>query len=137
MAPKTYDPNSENERAHPLPSAPLRTWAPNVVLQPPLTRRGSGPGVILLLPDASTLKIKTGLRPLDPEPVQKWAEEGFAVAGIAQSDLEPSALTSSLEQAVNGLLALTELDTRDKFAIIGMSLLRVSSNVSLHSPCER
>ncbi len=125
MAPKAYDPNSENEQAPPLPSAPLRTWALSVVLQPPLTRRGTGPGVIILLPEASTLKIRTGSRPLDPEPVQKWAEEGFAVAGVTHSGLGQSALVSTLEQAVKGLLSLAELDTRDKFAIIGASFLLV------------
>lgn len=121
MAPKVYDPNSENEQAPPLPSAPLRILAPNIVLQPPLTRRGSGPGVVLLMPDASKLKLNTGPRPLDPEPVQKWAEEGFAVVAVSPSESEGRSLNTILKQAIDTLIALDEVDVRDKFAIIGTS----------------
>lgn len=121
MVPEFYDPASENEQAPPLPSAPLRRLAPNIVLQPPLTRRGSGPGVVLFLPEPFKLNPRTGPKPLDPEPVQKWAEEGFAVAAVTVSDFAVGSVTLVLKQALNGLLALdhSELDVRDKFAIIG------------------
>ncbi|KAF9451993.1 hypothetical protein P691DRAFT_772602 [Macrolepiota fuliginosa MF-IS2] len=118
MAPKTYDPNSESEQAPPLPSAPLRILAPNIVLQPPLTRRGSGPGVVLFLPDASKLQPRIGPKPLDPEPIQKWAEEGFAVVAVTLIDFQRSSLNSTLKQAFDALLALDGLDVRDKFAVI-------------------
>jgi carboxymethylenebutenolidase len=129
MPPKTYDPKSDNEQAPPLPSALLIRLDPNIVLQPPLTRRGSGPGLILVLPDASQLRLKNGPRLLDPEPVQKWAEEGFAVAALTSSSLQ-SGLDLALKRAIDGLLQLRELDTRDKFGIIGSSL---SSNFDLSS----
>ncbi|XP_006463976.1 hypothetical protein AGABI2DRAFT_194603 [Agaricus bisporus var. bisporus H97] len=137
MAPKFYDPSSENEQAPPLPSAPLRTLAPNVVLQPPLTRRGSGPGIILFLPDPSKLSPRTATKPLDPEPVQKWAEEGFAVVGVTVSNLNFTAdsINSVVRQSLDGLLALdqSQLDKRDKFAIIvydaSPELYQILSNV--------
>jgi carboxymethylenebutenolidase len=123
MPPISYDPSSENEKAPPLPSAPLRDLAPNIVLQPPLTHRGSGPGIILFLPDSSKLNPGTAAKPLDPEPVQKWAEEGFAVVGITVSNLSSTtdSVNSILKQALDGLLALdqSQLDVRDKFAIVG------------------
>ncbi|KAJ3566964.1 hypothetical protein NP233_g6663 [Leucocoprinus birnbaumii] len=121
MAPKVYDPNSENEQAPALPSAPLITLTSNIVIQPPLTRRGIGPGVVLFLPDALSLNARKGPQPLDPQPIQKWAEEGFAVAGVTSSatkDSRQDSVIATLKQAIEGLLQLKELDTKDKFAVI-------------------
>ncbi|KAI0475615.1 carboxymethylenebutenolidase [Xylariaceae sp. FL0804] len=89
-----------------LPSAPLVPLAPNATLQPPLTRRGHGPGLILITPpershgdiappsaaaatgeeaeaqqtggDDDTTQQQT----LDPAPQKKWAEEGYAVVRV-------------------------------------------------------
>ena len=127
MAPKAYDPSSENEQAPLLPSAPLITVSSDLVIQPPLTGRGSGPGVILLLQDPSFLGASpVGMRrPLDPEPVQKWAEEGFSVAAVTLSPssiFDQTSAISVLKRAIDGLLQVRELDTRDKFAVIGNSL---------------
>ncbi|KAJ7047783.1 NTF2-like protein [Mycena alexandri] len=115
--PQSYDPDSENEKPVALPSAPLIAWADGIVLQPPLTRRGTGPGLIVFLPPDSALNLssKSGDdKPLDPEPVQKWAEEGFAVVGIITGH---GPVAANLEAAVDALLKLKELDIRDKFAI--------------------
>jgi carboxymethylenebutenolidase len=71
--PQFYDPNSANEQSVALPSAPQLALAEGIVLQPPLTRRGTGPGLIVFLPPDSTLHLssKSGDdKPLDPEPVQ-------------------------------------------------------------------
>ncbi|KAJ7229019.1 NTF2-like protein [Mycena pura] len=115
--PLFYDPNSAGEQPVALPSAPAINLAAGVILQPPLTRRGAGPGLIALLPPDSTLNLsnKSGDdKPLDPVPVQKWAEEGFAVVGITTG---PGSVQENLKTAVDGLLSLKELDTRDKFAV--------------------
>ncbi|ORY51769.1 hypothetical protein BCR35DRAFT_310685 [Leucosporidium creatinivorum] len=80
-----YDAEAESERPVALPSAPLVTLASNVSLQPPLTHRGSGPGLVLLLPPLPTegsleaQQPKGWKKPLDPPPQYKWAEEGYAV----------------------------------------------------------
>ncbi|KAB5522133.1 dienelactone hydrolase [Coniochaeta sp. 2T2.1] len=52
-------------------------------IQGPLTRRGgTGPG-LLIIQDARAETIPaTSRSTLDPEPLQKWAEEGFCVARI-------------------------------------------------------
>ena len=126
MAPKAYDPDSENEQAPPLPSAPLITLSSNLVIQPALTGRGSGPGVVLLLQNPSCLSASLqSRRPLDPEPVQKWAEEGFTVAGVTLTPNsvfnQESAISSVIKQGINGLLQAKELDDRNKFAVIGNS----------------
>ncbi|KAF5388214.1 hypothetical protein D9615_000053 [Tricholomella constricta] len=114
----TYDPNSASELPVALPSAPLVVLTESEVLQPPLTRRGTGPGIILVLPHLEDLNLrKTGAKPLDPEPIQKWAEEGFAVAGITPSSAGWS-FEQSLKRTTDALLDLKELDTRDKFAVV-------------------
>jgi len=123
MAPTTYDPNSPNEQPVALPSAPLVDLSENIQLQPPLTRRGHGPGLIVFLPveipSNSTTKSDSQPRTesLDPEPVQKWAEEGFAVVGIKYgADLD---LGESLKRAVDALTDLPEVDVKDKIGVIG------------------
>ncbi|KAJ7265855.1 hypothetical protein B0H12DRAFT_173017 [Mycena haematopus] len=115
--PQFYDPKSPDEQLVTLPSAPQITLAEGLVLQPPLTRRGTGPGLIAFIPLDSTLNLSSRSgddKPLDPEPVQKWAEEGFAVVGIT---VGPESVHVNLKKAIDGLLNLPELDTRDKFAV--------------------
>ncbi|KAF5393980.1 hypothetical protein D9757_000337 [Collybiopsis confluens] len=114
MAPSSYDPNSAEEQAVSLPSAPLVALSSNAYLQPPLTRRGSGPGMILFLPPVSAYNPNIATT-LDPEPIQKWAEEGFAVFGITGD--EGWSVEDALTKGIDALLALEELDTKDKFAI--------------------
>ncbi|CAK5276090.1 unnamed protein product [Mycena citricolor] len=115
--PQFYDPTSPNEQPVALPSAPAVALAEGITIQPPLTRRGTGPGLIVFVPPESSLDLsnKTGdEKPLDPLPVQKWAEEGFAVVGITTGHVD---IVECLKKAVDGLLALEELDTREKFAV--------------------
>lgn len=59
---------------------PPQSISPHLTLQPPLSRRGKGPGLILVL-DHYAL-IEASEKHLDPPPLQKWAEEGFAVAQV-------------------------------------------------------
>ncbi|KAG9235173.1 carboxymethylenebutenolidase [Amylocarpus encephaloides] len=67
------------EEEVPLPSAESVVVAEGIALQPPLSRRGQGPGILTFVPP----------RPIDPShapdhlsTLQKWAEEGFAVVEI-------------------------------------------------------
>ncbi|CAN9301195.1 unnamed protein product [Alternaria alternata] len=70
-------PSSSSQRAPPpLP----RTISPSITLQPPLSRRGKGPGLVLVLDHYAAREAKDGC--LDPPPLQKWAEEGFAVVQL-------------------------------------------------------
>ncbi|KAJ4350767.1 hypothetical protein N0V95_004444 [Ascochyta clinopodiicola] len=59
---------------------PPQQISPHLILQPPLSRRGKGPGLILVL-DHYAL-IEASEQHLDPPPLQKWAEEGFTVAQV-------------------------------------------------------
>lgn len=131
MAPSHYDPNSPYEQLVTLPSAPLIHLSSNAVLQPPLTRRGTGPGLIVFLPPDGAFKPSNRAeKPLDPIPIEKWAEEGFAVCGITVSDVGWS-VSEGLKQGLDALLALKELDTRDKFGIIVYDPRVISAVISL------
>lgn len=117
-APTFYDPNSPDEQPVPLPSAPLQivSETPSIVLQPPLTRRGTGPGLIVTLPPSLALQANPKGKPLDPEPVQKWAEEGFTVVGITATETE---LEDAVVKALDALAGLEEVDIKDKVAVLG------------------
>jgi hypothetical protein len=54
--------------------------SPQITLQAPLSRRGKGPGLILVVNHAA--EIGKSEKHLDPPPLQKWAEEGFAVVQL-------------------------------------------------------
>jgi carboxymethylenebutenolidase len=123
MAPPTaYDPQSLDEQPVPLPNAALIQISSDIVLQPPLSRRGAGPGIIIFLPDSTHLVLadQSAAKPLDPDPITKWAEEGFAVVAIAgtSSDQSPSA-AQALKEALEALQALEQVDIKEKFAVIG------------------
>ena len=123
MAPPTsYDPQSLDEQPVPLPNAPLIQISSDIVLQPPLSRRGTGPGIIIFLPESAHLVLadQSTAKPLDPDPIAKWAEEGFAVVAITgtSSDQLPSA-TKVLKEALEALQALEQVDIKEKFAVIG------------------
>lgn len=94
-----------------LPSAPLQNIAPNILLQPPLSRRGKGPGLVLVV-DA-TLPLGHSDKTLDPPPLLKWAEEGYAVAQItlrADDAASPDAFHADLRTALDALAALGECE---------------------------
>ncbi|KAM0477457.1 hypothetical protein ACHAPX_005769 [Trichoderma viride] len=128
--PSSYDASSPNEVAPPLPSAPALSIGPSSVLQPPLSRRGSGPGLIVLLPSISSVPPKPAAvaKPLDPEPLQKWAEEGFAVVAmtlpanemeeLTGDDATVSDIVNQIREAVEALKAHEAVDTKDKFGLV-------------------
>jgi len=58
--------------------------SPNLTLQTPLSRLGRGPGLILLADENAPLGFSN--KTLDPPPLQKWAEEGFAVVQLLVTD---------------------------------------------------
>lgn len=110
-----------------LPNAPKVTLAPNASVQPPLSRRGHGPGLIVVDPSYDLPYLPSAEPPsktLDPVPQYKWAEEGYAVVRIAiSSDLGDDIWTltnGGLAKAIGSLQELDTCDSKDKFALIGM-----------------
>lgn len=72
--------NDISKPAPPLPETTFNEISPEISLLNPLTRRGHGPGLIVLLPAGHELSaIKEGV----PSVAIKWAEEGYTVVGIS------------------------------------------------------
>lgn len=108
--------NGHHEGPVELPSAKSFEVASNVLVQPPLSRKGHGPGLILLVPTG--LDLSGHSKTLDPPPLQKWAEEGYAVAQITLQ--EGSELKGGLGQALKALRELKECDSDEKMGLICM-----------------
>ncbi|KAI1259694.1 hypothetical protein F5Y18DRAFT_289746 [Xylariaceae sp. FL1019] len=114
----------------PLPSAPLVNLATNATLQPPLSRRGYGPGLIIITPNppppdhAKKQRIISTVNPgsLDPLPQKKWAEEGYAVVQIEFEDGKQASDDWSIEVglgcAIAALQKLDRCDVNETFALI-------------------
>ncbi|KAI1505114.1 hypothetical protein F5X99DRAFT_416203 [Biscogniauxia marginata] len=125
-------PSKEDEEpALPLPSAPLVPLTANASLQPPLTRRGHGPGLIIVTPGTDDDDDVAGRaagdgRPetLDPSPQKKWAEEGYAVVRVVFGKDNAAAAGWDVETALgsgaaaDALVELGSCDVKDKFALI-------------------
>ncbi|KAI1757637.1 hypothetical protein F4782DRAFT_136607 [Xylaria castorea] len=126
----------KEETPVPLPSAPIVHLAGNATLQPPLTRRGYGPGLIIITPgdppstertpnEAQGKSDKTDSgksNPLDPLPQKKWAEEGYAVVqlnfGDAELGKEEWDIGTALNEAIKALEKLETCDVHDRFGLI-------------------
>ncbi|KAI1077452.1 carboxymethylenebutenolidase [Whalleya microplaca] len=107
---------ASNSKTIVYPNAPSRKINSRVTIQPPLSRRGRGPGLVLLVD--STLDLRKHEKTLDPPPLQKWAEEGFTVAQIEISE-SPDTLGSDLTLAFS---ELSRLDCCDQTTGIGIVL---------------
>lgn len=102
----------------------------NIDFQPPLSRSGCGPGLILIRP-STYLECQQYNTSLDPEPLQKWAEESFAVAQItldAQSIQANASVRESIQRAKDGLTAMPEAEDSGQFAVIGWRKLCLCYN---------
>lgn len=115
----------------PLPSAPSVSIAANITLQPPLSRRGHGPGLILLT--SLDVVLSDSSEALDPVPIQKWAEEGYAVVEIKGSKGSNWNASEDVKKGIEILIVLPECDVKDKFGVIGgfeIEVTRVSLIIS-------
>lgn len=88
----------------------------NLTVAPPLSRRGHGPGLLLLV-DAE-LDLRKHEKTLDPPPLHKWAEEGFAVAQLRIAKSESGQIRDGLRSALSELARLPTCDQVDKIGII-------------------
>jgi carboxymethylenebutenolidase len=89
----------------------------NVTLQTPLSRLGKGPGLILLVSRDYQSRSSTDItKTLDPEPQQKWAEEGFAVVEVK---VDSATLEDDFKVAVDALKKLPEAREWSTMGVIG------------------
>jgi carboxymethylenebutenolidase len=110
----------------PLPTAELKDLAEGVSLLPPLSRRGHGPGIIILLPKDTPSYTNGGTVCSDgiPPPLLKWAEEGFAVVQILEAALEQARnVNDILELAVLALKGCEKCHEEDGIGLVGLRRL--------------
>ncbi|KAI9148307.1 LEA domain protein [Paramyrothecium foliicola] len=101
----------------PLPSAKLQVLAPGISLQPPLTRRGSGPGLVILT-TATEYDEEVTHRDDAPTAVLKWAEEGYTVAQISTTAIESSTLQKAITEALQGFNNCDACQPKDKVGLV-------------------
>lgn len=98
----------------PVPVPPMKPErvADGVTLVRPLSRKGVGPGMIILSPNdeaASPIEIEDGI----PSLRMKWAEEGYCVV-----EIRAQASSSALKAAVAALSDCHECQPNDKMGLI-------------------
>jgi len=99
----------------------------NISIQPPLSRRGTGPGLIVVVPDDIDVDIDIDLKgnhgktkTLDPPPRQKWAEESYAVAQIV-SDKAGTGISEKIAVAIKELGRLEACEDVKRLGLLGKS----------------
>lgn len=127
--------NDITKPAPPLPIAQLHQVRPGVSLLPPLTRRGHGPGIIILVPDTNDqLMIADGV----PSHLVKWAEEGYTAVAIQQKAIADGG-RDALRSAVESLSKCDKCQPKDKMGLIGnccsalevLAALQITDNIQL------
>jgi carboxymethylenebutenolidase len=121
------------QTAAPLPTAELKDLAAGVSLLPPLSRRGHGPGMIILLPNETPSYTSGGTACCDgiPPPLLKWAEEGFAVVQILEAALEQATNVNELfELAISALKGCEQCHEEDGIGLVGMR--RLAPHIKIH-----
>lgn len=92
-------------------SRPLPDDSDHFQYQAPLSRCGTGPGLIIIVADDVDLRPHS--KTLDPPPLEKWAEESYAVCQIRLNALEPCS-----DRAFQQLADSPECTNTDKVGII-------------------
>ncbi|KAH7141719.1 hypothetical protein EDB81DRAFT_898956 [Dactylonectria macrodidyma] len=109
--------NSKYDTLPFLPETRLKQFAPGLTILQPLSRRCSGPGLIVLvsnsgLADASTLAIENGV----PSPLMKWGEEGYTVVEITEAALTRP--DDAIRWALEELETCTTTEPKDVVGLI-------------------
>ncbi|KAM7186703.1 hypothetical protein V8F20_011275 [Naviculisporaceae sp. PSN 640] len=95
---------------------PIVQITPEITIQPPLSRRGNGPGLVLIV--SSDLDLGQHEKTLDPPPLQKWAEESYAVAQIVVDASNIGNITEKITIAVEALGKQPECSSNGKVGAI-------------------
>ncbi|POS69410.1 hypothetical protein DHEL01_v212194 [Diaporthe helianthi] len=98
----------------PLPSPELSEVRPGVSLLRPLSRLGTGPGIIVLTPNyEDSLAINDGV----PSPLVKWAEEGYTVVEIQARALRTGA-GHIIKAAIEVLRDCDKCEPKDQVGLV-------------------
>lgn len=104
----------------PLPEPRRTEISTGVSLLQPLSRRGTGPGIVLVVPDSTSdnLTIKDGV----PSPLIKWAEESYTVVEIQERALKAAGvnLPDVLQKAVKAIVDEGNCVPKQKVGVLGL-----------------
>ncbi|EXL90510.1 carboxymethylenebutenolidase [Fusarium odoratissimum NRRL 54006] len=95
----------------PLPSIKLEVLRPGLSLLWPLSRRGHGPGLIIL---STTSEDPVAFYDGVPSSLVKWAEEGYAVVQIEAAAFEGKESGVVLREAIDALRQCDKCELDDK-----------------------
>ncbi|KAI1140611.1 carboxymethylenebutenolidase [Hypoxylon sp. FL0543] len=98
------------------PNAALADLNSRLTIAAPLSRRGHGPGLLLLVD--GDLDLRKHDKTLDPPPQCKWAEEGFAVAQLRVAKSDEDLTRNGLRSIISELSRVPFSDQTEKFGII-------------------
>ncbi|PYI00616.1 dienelactone hydrolase [Aspergillus sclerotiicarbonarius CBS 121057] len=101
----------------PLPDAKPVKLTPNLTIHAPLSRQGHGPGILIIRSAVDPDQINPAAT-LDPEPLQKWAEEGYVTVEIEVSDDDHPALLDTLTHAINTLNTHEKCTNKSSYGLI-------------------
>lgn len=104
----------------PLPVPHCKEICAGVSLLQPLSRRGTGPGIILVVPDYSSSISNLSIIDGVPSPLIKWGEEGYTVVAIQETALKT--IPDVLQQVFKALSEEEKCVPKDKIGVVGMSL---------------
>lgn len=105
-----------------IPTAELSKVDDHISLLPPLSRRGYGPGLILVLPQDAPAYPEGGTVCVNqvPPPLLKWAEEGFAVVEVREPAFKSTSRAQEvLAKAVTVLEGCDKCNENDGIGLIG------------------
>ncbi|KAK1623425.1 hypothetical protein BDP81DRAFT_465352 [Colletotrichum phormii] len=98
----------------PLPQSELKTVGSGVSSLSPLSRRGVGPGLILLVPSVdNALAIEEGV----PALPLKWAEEGYTVIAVQPTAFE-NGIRETLDLAIQTFRKSDKCDPKDVAGLV-------------------
>ncbi|KAL3461367.1 hypothetical protein BJX64DRAFT_160222 [Aspergillus heterothallicus] len=103
----------------PLLEPNLTSPAGGLTLLQPLSRLGTGPGMIILTPNSpadTNLKIEHGV----PSPLLKWAEESYTTVQIEESALGSNA-NEALQKAVAAINDSTACEPKNSIGLVAYS----------------
>ncbi|KAM0204193.1 hypothetical protein ACHAQI_010020 [Fusarium lateritium] len=99
----------------PLPSFKLEVLSPGLSLLWPLSRRGHGPGLIIL---SATSDDPVAFYDGVPSSMVKWAEEGFAVVQIEAAAFEGKESEVVLQDAIEALRQCDKCELNEKVGLV-------------------
>jgi carboxymethylenebutenolidase len=99
----------------PLPTSQLTTLSKGMFLLPPLSRRGHGPGLIIL---HRHLEDPLAFYDGAPLPLLKWAEEGYAVVQLDPTSFDGRPAEDVLREAVEALNQCSQCDPKGNVGLV-------------------